>query len=362
MAFKRLPVVTKLFKEHSPKIAFRALSKIFPAPSAPTVGIVDETPGTVVQQLRCAVFDGDTLYIGAKIDPSPGASRNRVFKSTDQGASFTPCAAFPLTEPTNTIQEKMSGIILADNGDLVTYTENQNGKLVIHTSDDGGTSWTKRFEDDNISDYNGEVQKIYKAPNGYIYATGRLNSGANPVRVWRSTNNGVSWTSQVVTTSSTGTDTIFVDSNGYIHTGVYANGFFRSTNEGSSWSERDTNGSVKFAIAENTNTGTLHMSGAGGRSYRSTDSGSSWVITQVESHTNYLLFVDSNFTIWRNNIAQTGLIYSTNDGLDYSDGAALPDETMFYGMLEDSNYLYGLGGNGKLYMSHNMGANWYTSE
>jgi len=70
MGFKRLPVVTKLFKEHSPKIAFRALSKMA---SIPSVWVADaDFPQTQWDHAGCGTTDA-ALSFGGKIAPQNGA-------------------------------------------------------------------------------------------------------------------------------------------------------------------------------------------------------------------------------------------------------------------------------------------------
>jgi len=69
MAFKRLPVVRKLFKEHSPKIALRSLSKTFPSPVEPGIWtkyasnpVLETGTGWEADavDMCCVIKDGDT--------------------------------------------------------------------------------------------------------------------------------------------------------------------------------------------------------------------------------------------------------------------------------------------------------------
>jgi len=345
MAFKRLPVVTKLFKEHSPKIAFRALAHF-----APDTYVEVGEVGSGVTQVKSGVISDGTLYALAQI----GAFNSRVYKSEDQGKNFTACGTFPST------QEKVYDIVAANDGSLVVIGKNGSGKLNVHRSTNDGTSWTETFEQDNTA-VKGEVgDKLCVAPNGSVYFAARMNSGPTPCGVWRSTNNGASFTQVTIAGTSQGTCTVLAASNGFVHTASEDDNIFRSTNNGSSYSSTysgSTGG--KMAMEENTNTGTLFISAASNRYFRSTNDGASWTLTTSVNST-HLLFVDSEFTLWKNNSTSDGLLKSTNDGVDFTEAPALPDATCFFEMVEDSNYLYGFGINGKLYISNNMGGVWNT--
>jgi len=62
MAFKRLPVIRKLFKEHSPKIAFRALAKMAPVETSWSIG-----PDTLIGRYNHSSFgtmDAAVLFTG----------------------------------------------------------------------------------------------------------------------------------------------------------------------------------------------------------------------------------------------------------------------------------------------------------
>jgi hypothetical protein len=175
-------------------------------------------------------------------------------KSTDHGATFST----PTTISTNSWSDKPWMGASANGNDIYVAWESKSSLLMV-SSHNGGQTWSApaTLNSDN---------SVYRYPNGFAvlpngtavmadskYPGGSSqSSGTVDIEVWRTTNNGASWTRNVVDHVSTGSDfrtssttTLAADAAGTMvleysgATAVGGNGHVwtrRSTDGGATWS------------------------------------------------------------------------------------------------------------------------------
>ncbi len=195
--------------------------------------------------------------------------------------------------------------------------------------------------------------------------------------VFKSTNHAQSWERIDNWMTSTYTNVLLITRNGAVFVGTSGGGIYRSTNEGSSWYQLNiglTNFSIR-AFAENQQgfifAGTEEeyhgMTGGGtGGLHRSTDGGNSWVVVKQPEWISAIT-VDLNNDVYAGTYA--GQVYrSTNSGDDwFTADSGLPAEYIHSLVADNANRLYaGTGqvsaslGHG-VFCSTNHGISWLGS-
>ena len=241
--------------------------------------------------------NGDVYVNGVKYDNGISGFINKLYKSTNQGSSWTEVSTTGLTNLGNVHSLTISGNKMILGGmDVVSA----NGAK-IYISTDNGANWTLSMTGydqtysptDFVTASNGDVyvngvkydngisgfiNKLYKSTNQgsswtEVSTTGLTNLGnvhsltisgnkmilggmdvvsANGAKIYISTDNGANWTLSMTGYDQTYSPTDFVTaSNGdvYVNGVKYDNGIsgfinklYKSTNQGSSWTEVSTTG------------------------------------------------------------------------------------------------------------------------
>jgi photosystem II stability/assembly factor-like uncharacterized protein len=114
-------------------------------------------------------------YLYAATDQNPGL----VYKSSDDGETWTATASLPGTYAVNKLMEASDGRIYAAGMKGVPG----GGQFAVFWSDDGGTTWT----DVSISGV-GDVRALIEGADGFVYV-GTENEGA----VYRTSDHGLNW-------------------------------------------------------------------------------------------------------------------------------------------------------------------------
>ena len=175
----------------------------------------------------------------------------------------------------------------------------------IFRSTNNGTSWTSESTGlpSNASVYTLTI-------SGAILFAGIDGSG-----IFRSTNNGTNWTvtglsnPEVLALAASGTD---------LFAGTYFDGVFRSTNNGTSWTAVGLTNIIVQALAVS---GTNLFAGTrGGGVFRSTDNGTNWVEVNTgltNLNVNALAVIGTNLFAGTNYSGVGGVYRSTNNGTDW---------------------------------------------
>jgi hypothetical protein len=192
------------------------------------------------------------------------------------------------------------GYIFAGTGGGTSGTEG-NG---VFRSTDNGNTWTQSGLADLF------IWDLAINSSGHIFA-GTLNQG-----VWRSTNNGDSWTqiNDGFNNLDNTVNSLSVNSFGHIYAGS-VNSIYRSTNNGNSWTAINSpnyNGFYPLVI----NTNNDIVVGAGSRLFRSTNNGQNWTeITIANAQTGSVAFNELGHLFVGNIL---GIYRSTNNGDDWT--------------------------------------------
>ena len=254
---------------------------------------------------------GTNVFVGAS--GGTMGEQNGVILSTDNGQTWTQVNS----GLTNTF---VNTLVAAPNGTGGTvlfvgtdWRERKNVNGTVFRSTDNGASWTA-------------VYSLTQASVTALVVTGtNVFAGSDANGIIRSTNNGTTWS-----TANNGIPKNPLDINMYVAINAFAsvgtnvfagtsNGIYLSTNNGTSWASMSdglTNMSVYSLCASGTN---LYAGTYGGGVYCSTNNGGSWsqISTGLTFPYVYALTVSPNVNGGTNLFAGTwggGVFLSTNNG------------------------------------------------
>ncbi|MGB2958257.1 MAG: LamG-like jellyroll fold domain-containing protein, partial [Bacteroidota bacterium] len=182
-------------------------------------------------------------YIYAAVHPGG------LYRTTDNGGTWVLGTMTPTTPFFHDIKEYTSGDLFAGAGDYGVYRSTDKGVMWQRTALDTGIIW-----------------EIHIDSRQYIYAggTGKFH---------RSTDGGVNWSE---TTGWTHAVYGFAFKPGYMFIGIHAEGVFRSTNDGATWTTVNNSlGNIYVEALTVATNGDLYV-GTGGGIYKSTNNGDSW--------------------------------------------------------------------------------------
>ncbi len=170
-------------------------------------------------------------------------------------------------------------------GQVFSLAINSSGNIFagcyggVFRSTDNGESWSPTA----LTDYN--VGSLTTNLSGHIFAGAIEIYPGLDSRVFRSTNNGASWT-DVGFTDTSYVRSFAINSKGYVFAGTYYRGVFRSTDNGESWRQINTGLTDTQVVALAINSHGHLFAGTsyyGGGVFRSTDSGESWSRTGLRA-------------------------------------------------------------------------------
>lgn len=214
----------------------------------------------------CLTFATDgTLYAGA----STGQFESRIFRSNDNGASWTMLRR-------DTGDNCYSGIACIGSGTVVANTvfndDGGNEITSVVRSTDKGNSWTVLSTPWNI-----QLQDYFFATTsqGTLLAA-VMEQRSNVMHAFRSTDLATSWSE--VTSGSNGSFPCVIGDDGTTLYSLGTQGLYQSANDGMSWSTLTTAGLPSTNVEAIAIPGPSLMVGAtyGQGFYRSTDHGATW--------------------------------------------------------------------------------------
>jgi photosystem II stability/assembly factor-like uncharacterized protein len=238
--------------------------------------------------------------------------------------------------------ENPSGNIFA--GSVNFNSETGGGVL---KSIDNGNNWV--LVSNGIGDL--RISAIASNSNG-ILIVGTYSG------VYRSTNNGVNWSSTSLTTWRP------TDAKGYLNylyviDGYNCNGFARSSDEGATWTVSNSGLSTcDNGIAVNPNSGFIFIASGTSGIFRSTDNGNSWQ-NKLSNPSNFVpIIVTSNGAIFAGTVSN-GCYRSTNNGDNWTQCPGLPITNVHALTSSSTGVIFaGSGTNGDVYQSTDNGNSW----
>jgi len=183
-----------------------------------------------------------------------GTSSKGVFRSADNGDTWTQVNSGLGEEPW------VWGFLFLDNGDMLTGITGG-----VYRSDDDGDSWTPS----GLTGYT--VRWFTQAANGEILA-GTVQHG-----IFRSADNGLSWSLTNESTVPFLTVRLVTAPDGIIYASTWGQGIYRSDDNGENWEQVNLETSdprINFVVFD-TN-GTLYTSAENDGMYASGDNGETW--------------------------------------------------------------------------------------
>lgn len=199
-------------------------------------GIID-VGNTALQITNISPVSGTTAWVGA-FDSTDGLGG--VFKTSDGGATWEPQNSAGFT----TVGESWFNVVHFFNANVgLTMGDPEGGEFEIYKTINGGTDWTRIAGSALPNPLSGE----YGYNGGYATAGGTFWFTTNKGRVYRTTDQGVTWTvAQAPITDFGGTAQngriYFSDANnGYLQKNVVAGAvttrtYATTTNGGTTWS------------------------------------------------------------------------------------------------------------------------------
>jgi photosystem II stability/assembly factor-like uncharacterized protein len=272
--------------------------RIYRGTAANPTAKVDSTIGGIsdTSKLMTSLVNGTTYHFRVTAVDNAG---NMSSYSNEVSASPTGSAGIEWQQ----MSGPTSGIFaLATNAAGEVFAGSFGGN--VYRSTDDGNTWTQL----NTVFTTSSVSALAVSPSGFIF------SGTDGAGIFRSTDNGANWARvntgltnlTIGSFAFTSSGTIFVSS---------AAGIFRSTDNGGSWSPTGlTNGGV---LAINSS-GTL-FAGTGIGVYRSTDDGTAWTQIGLSNVSIYSILISPSDHIFVGSGGTNGISRSTDNGNTWSD-------------------------------------------
>lgn len=257
--------------------------------NATTWTLAQTTPGLV----KSIDINGTTIYAGyGTMTPTGG-----IVNSIDNGVNWT------------TVSNGLPG-------NKGVYAVKQSGSLVfagtdgagLYTTSNNGSLWAS---DQGIT--NTDANSLSLATIGTniiagVYGTGMFLSTNNGAGPWTPINTGLPSTNLINALATNGTTTVF--------TGTYANGVYRTTDNGTTWTAMNTGLGTNLNVTSFAISGsTIYAGTFGGGVFKSTITGSSWTpvntgITNLQIQS----LVASGTKVFAGTFYGGGVYFSNNSG------------------------------------------------
>ncbi|UTW62934.1 T9SS type A sorting domain-containing protein [bacterium SCSIO 12741] len=276
---------------------------------------------------------------------------------------------------------------LTSNGDFASssliYTAWEQAEYLARNKTDNAANWSyvgpKKMVTSSVEYYPGlgRINAIAIHPvNHQILLAGGASSG-----IWKSTDNGKTWTSKTEHLPSIGISDIVFDPNDhniiYAATGdadgnraVYSTGIYKSTDGGETWSivglPRDLSDKLfirRLAMPESPANTILATTSSGIQ--RSTDGGSNWTVVDSKKGGSALVKKPGSSTTFYVGTRGGEILKSTDGGSNWTDIS--PQGTSLFARVElavsdlDSNFLFAIDMQGTTLKSNDAGATWTTA-
>jgi hypothetical protein len=242
-----------------------------------------------------------------------------------------------------------------ETGQFLGFAASANGHDYIcgsgvYKSTTNGASW---LDMNPGLDARKAIKSFTAAPNGTLFV------GTQLFGVWRSTDNGYTWQQKNTGITTYFSDQVTTTANGtilysaYIAGGTTTGVLFRSTNNGDSWSQVASNGTDRYTKIKQHHSDTVWVSGRFGGSVLSfsTDNGATWTnrpinafsaIWDVEFNAGSMILLGSE---------SEGVTRSTNGGNTWTEGVG--NSVDWYGNVIEVEFDH----NGYLF----AGSDWYNN-
>lgn len=264
-----------------------------------------------------------------------GTSDDGVFRSTDGGGSWTQIN-------NGLLDIHVYSLVINSSGHIFAGTSGNGIIRSVYRSTDNGENWSQvNFGMENTN----PIYSLAVNSNGDIF------SGTNGDGVFRSQDNGASWTKINSGLTDLSVMSLAINSSGDIFAGTAIDGIFRSTNNGDNWTPVNnglTHTNV-WSLAVNSSGHIFAGSFSyGGGVFRSTDNGGSW--TQVNTGLTELrvlsLAVNSSGHIFAGTV--DGVFRSIDNGSSWTPVNSGLTETFVYALAPNASdqIFAGTNGNG----------------
>ncbi|MEL6561921.1 MAG: PKD domain-containing protein [Bacteroidota bacterium] len=316
--------------------------------------------------------DDDVMYVATgegwfNFDAVTGAG---IWKSSDGGTTFT-----QLASTDNSTFTYVQKIVVASNGDVFAATRNAS----VQRSEDGGDTWSRVLSDGGTS----RAADLEIATNGDIYASLGIFSSAH---IFRSSNNGDSWTEVTPPTTSGGRIELAVApsaSSQTANTVVYAVKYNQNatTSDDISWIRRTSDGGSNWSdltIPTDFSSGNHFTRGQGWYNlimsvhptdedivlmggidlYRTADGGTNWnpVSQWFGGNNKPYVHADNHAIVFRPGFDNEA-IFGNDGGIYYSPDAGSATDPNF----SVQNYLYNVTQFYSVAMENNAGENYFLA-
>jgi len=188
--------------------------------------------------------------------------------------------------------------------------------------------------------------------------SGHIFVGTDGGGIFRSTNNGDSWTAVNTGLTETYVFALAINSSGHIFAGTfYGGGVFRSTNNGDSWTAVNTGLTNLDVEALAINASGHIFAGTRGGVFRSTDNGDSWIAVLTD-HDNEALAINASGNIFAGT-QRGGIFRSTNNGDNWTRvNTDLTNTIVLALAINSSGHIFAGTFGGGIFRSTNNGNSW----
>ncbi len=202
-----------------------------------------------------------------------GTVSGKIFRSTDNGLSWT--------QINSTMYAGFIWSLVVVNNNIFAATEQG-----VFVSNNNGSSWT-------LTSLAGKDVRALAKSSGVLYA------GTWGFGVYKSMDNGMTWTAVNSGLTNLAVHALAVDSHGSVYAGTFGEGIFKSANGGSSWTKLNVGYDFIWSLAI-TSTNRIVAGTYGGGVIYSTDLGQTWTPNNnnLPSTFIYSISVDANDNVY----------------------------------------------------------------